>query len=248
MSVRLFKTDGASSAPAFAPYTFPVADQAQTSHSQSPHNNSQTSGEHEASTHSAAHTEAEVSAQADDILSRAQAEAARIIAEAQAAAASIEQAAQERGLAHARQLADAELTVALEPVSRRFAETFAELEALRAHLAAEAEADLVRLALEIARKIVRRETSVDPDIALTLARVALSRLNNATTARVHLNPEDHVYVSAQDAKLGGASVAVALVEDATIERGGCLIHTDMGDIDARIEQQFAEVERGFFKG
>ena len=35
-----------------------------------------------------------------------------------------------------------------------------------------------------------------------------------------------------------------LVPDPTVQRGGCVVKTDMGEVDARIERQFAEIERG----
>jgi flagellar biosynthesis/type III secretory pathway protein FliH len=38
-----------------------------------------------------------------------------------------------------------------------------------------------------------------------------------------------------------------LLADKGIERGGCLVETECGEIDARIEQRFREVERGFFE-
>jgi flagellar biosynthesis/type III secretory pathway protein FliH len=38
------------------------------------------------------------------------------------------------------------------------------------------------------------------------------------------------------------------VADKSVERGGCLVQTECGDVDARIEEQFREVERAFFEG
>jgi len=42
------------------------------------------------------------------------------------------------------------------------------------------------------------------------------------------------------------SESVKLVEDPLIARGGCIIETESGTIDARIEEQLREIERGFF--
>jgi flagellar assembly protein FliH len=38
---------------------------------------------------------------------------------------------------------------------------------------------------------------------------------------------------------------VELVEDRSIGLGGCIVQSEMGEIDARIEQQFAEIEQEF---
>lgn len=174
----------------------------------------------------------------------AQGEAERIIANARGAAADIERAARERGLAEGRTLAAAEVAREVEPLYRQLAETLAEINELRPQLAMQAEQELIALAVEIAKKVVHREVAVDREVCVTLARVALARLHARAVAAVHLHPEDYAHLSAHRERLEmGASIE--LVEDRTVGRGGCLVRTEMGDVDARIEQQFAEIERGF---
>lgn len=172
-------------------------------------------------------------------------EASRIIAEAEARAAEIEREAVERGLAEGRERMAQEVARSVEPLRDALVSTLEEVEGLRAEIAARAERELVQLAIEIARKIVHREVSVDHEIALTLARVALARLHSHAIATLHLHPDDYNYVAAQRERLD-ASGAIELVEDRSVGRGGCLVRTEMGDIDARIEHQFAEIARGFF--
>lgn len=182
--------------------------------------------------------------EAETIVTQARAQAEQIIAQAQASAAEIERQARERGLADAEATITIEAAHAVEPLREKLTNTLAELANLRPMIAARAERDLVRLALEIAKKVVHREVTMDHEIALTLARVALSRLHNRAIATVHLHPDDYNYVVMHRDKLG-SGVSLELIEDRSIERGGCLVSTEMGDIDARIEQQFAEIERGF---
>jgi flagellar assembly protein FliH len=178
------------------------------------------------------------------VLAAARAEAERIVADARAQAARIEREAAQRGQAEARAAAEAETAMALAPIRDQLAESIEMVAGLYGVVAERAEADLVRLAIEIAKKIVQREITVDPEIALTLTRVALRRLHNCAVASVHLHPDDYAYISSRMDQLGNTSVE--LVEDRSVGRGGCLVRTEMGDIDARIEQQFAEVERGLF--
>jgi flagellar assembly protein FliH len=61
-----------------------------------------------------------------------------------------------------------------------------------------------------------------------------------------LHPDDFAYISAHKERLE-AGHALELVEDRSIGRGGCLVHTEVGDVDTRIEQQFAEIERAFLE-
>ena len=172
------------------------------------------------------------------------AEAERLIAEAQARAGQIEREARERGLAEARVLAEAEVERLVEPLRQQLAQTIEETANLRTVIAERAERDLVKLAIEIAKKVVHRQVTMDSEVALTLARVALTRIHNRAQTKIYLHPDDFAYVSNHLDRLSSGS-SIELVEDRAISRGGCLIETEMGDIDARIEQQFAELERSF---
>lgn len=186
----------------------------------------------------------EAEAEASNLVREAQTAAERILSDAAARAGLIEREARERGYAEGEQAAFAQLSEEVEPLRRRLAQTLDELVHLRASLADEAERDLVRLALEIAKRIVHREVTMDREIVLTLARVALGRLHDRARALVHLHPEDYAYVAQRGDDAFGAGVTVELIEDRSVARGGCLVSTEMGDIDARLEHQFAEVERG----
>lgn len=181
--------------------------------------------------------------EAQAIVERARAEALELEEAARQQVALFEREARERGLREARVHFDEAVADAVLPWREQLADSVAEVAALRARVAARVEGELVRLALEIARKVVHREVNLDHEIALTLVRVALSRVTSRALARVRLNPADHAFVASRLAQLGSAGT-VELLEDHTVGRGGCVVETETGDIDARIEQQFAEIERG----
>ena len=191
---------------------------------------------------------AAASAKADGIVRSARAEAERQIASAQARVAEIEANARERGLAEAQAVAQAqvqqEVQLAVTDLRDQLTATLDELAGLREQMAAHAEQDLVRLALEIAKKVVQREVRVDHEIVMTLARIALGRLHSRANATVRLHPEDYAYVWSHRERLTSEG-AVELVEDRSIGLGGCIVQSEMGEIDARIEQQFAEIEQEF---
>ncbi len=139
----------------------------------------------------------------------------------------------------------------IEAMMRRYSETIQEIGRLKPRLYAQAEHDVVKLALEVARKIVHREVNADREIVQTLVRVALSHVAVKTPVTIHLHPADYSYMLEQRAAAGGLGDAdreMVLVSDKAIERGGCLIDTECGEIDARIEEEFREVERAFFGG
>jgi flagellar assembly protein FliH len=180
--------------------------------------------------------------QAAEILNGARAQAARMIADAEAQVARVEREAMERGLDEARAAMGAEVSAAVADLREQLARSLNEVAALRITMAEQSERELVHLALEIAKKVVHREVAIDPDIPLTLARLALARLQRVA-AVVRLHPEDFEYVSARREELR-ATAMIELVSDPAIGRGGCVVESERGDIDARIEQQFANIERG----
>lgn len=184
--------------------------------------------------------------QAQAIITNAQAQADSLLAQAQARVVQIESEAHEKGLAAARAKVDEEVQAAVADLREKLAHTISELEPLYGLIAARAERDLVKLSLEVARKVVHREVTADSDIVLTLVRVALQRLHPRAIAKVFLHPDDLAYVIEHRHELSNTS-ALEFIGDHSIGRGGCMIQSDHGDIDARIEQQFASIERGFFQ-
>lgn len=194
-----------------------------------------------------------VQAQATAILEAARAQADQLVAVARSRAAEIEATAREQalmrgredGLREGRARMQEELAAAVAELRGKMAQSLEDLAILPQLMAEQSESDLVQLAIEIAKKIVHREVTVDREIVLSLVRVALSRINRRSVARIHLNPDEYQFVLNHREKLG-TGYALELVEDPTIDPGGCVVETDFGDIDARISQQFAEIERGFF--
>ncbi len=165
-------------------------------------------------------------------------------------AAQIEKTAYENGF---RQGEKAGLEIAerkIEAMMRRYADTIQEIGGLKPAFYARAEHEVVRLALEVAKKIVHREVQVDREIIQTLVKVALSHVAVKSAVKVRLHPADYSYMldhRADSPRSIENEGDLVLIADKTIERGGCLIETECGDIDARIEEEFREVERAFFK-
>jgi flagellar assembly protein FliH len=128
-----------------------------------------------------------------------------------------------------------------EAMLRRVAQTLEELGGLRQTLMQETERQMVQLSLALARRVVHREVTLDPELAAALAHVALEKLGTRTPATIRLNPDDYTIVAQDGERWGGAAVTV--VPDPAISRGGCLVESDFGCIDATIERQFDELTR-----
>jgi flagellar assembly protein FliH len=128
-----------------------------------------------------------------------------------------------------------------EAMLRRVAHTLTELGSLRETLIQQTERQMVQLALTIARRIVYREVSLDPELIAAMAHVALKKLSTTSPATIRLNPEDYTVVAGDGERWAGMPVNV--VPDPAISRGGCLVESEFGRIDASIDRQFQEMTR-----
>ena len=106
----------------------------------------------------------------------------------------------------------------------------------------EAEPELVRLALAVARRILRRELNVDPESLLGLVKAGLERIESADVHRVRVHPE---HASTLAGLLAGAARPVEVVADPGLPVGAVIFETSRGSLDVGLETQLKEIERGF---
>jgi flagellar assembly protein FliH len=129
-----------------------------------------------------------------------------------------------------------------EAMLRRLTETLEELTTLREQMIHQTERQMVQLALAIARRIVHREVSIDQDLLIAMARVALERLGDSAQVTVRLSPEDFEATSAvRSSQWTGTHVTV--VADARVGRGGCRVESEFGAMDAGVDGQIHEIAR-----
>ncbi len=108
------------------------------------------------------------------------------------------------------------------------------------------EAEVVKLAVGIARKILHREVQVDPLLLAGVVRVALDKIAAGTSVRLRVHP-DHVYAWHDFfSNQREHRVAPELLGDATLGMGQCVLETALGTTELALEAQLAEIERGFF--
>ncbi len=130
------------------------------------------------------------------------------------------------------------------PVLENAARSLTDLAGLRARLRREAEQDVIRLASAMARRILRRELSIDPEALSGLLKTAFERLDMRETNRIRIRPDDREAVTACLARIGSPQ-RIEVIPDASLERGALLLECDRGQLDASVETQLDEIERGF---
>jgi flagellar assembly protein FliH len=130
-----------------------------------------------------------------------------------------------------------------QPVIERLARSVEELVLMRPRLRREAEHDMLRLALAVARRVLRRELAVDPEALHGLALAALEKLNARQIHRVRVHPSMASQIHALLEK-SAVSGAVEVISDASREPGTLIFETERGNLDASVETQLEEIERG----
>lgn len=182
---------------------------------------------------------------AQEILTKARAEAQEILAEAEQQRAKIESEAKEQGFEkghaegyekgadEANRLVD-RMHKILEAVMQR-----------REEILTETESQIVELVILMARKVIKilSDNQKNVIMANTLSALKKVRARGEVTLRVNL----------EDVKLTTAHIeefiqhvenikGITVLEDSTVEKGGCVVETDFGSIDARISSQLTELE------
>lgn len=108
------------------------------------------------------------------------------------------------------------------------------------------EAEVVQLALSIARKVLHREAQVDPLLLTGIVRVAVQKLETGTRVKVMVNPADRPDWKRILGEVEGRGIACELHEDVAVARGKCVLQTQMGSTELGIETQLKEIENGLF--
>jgi flagellar assembly protein FliH len=131
----------------------------------------------------------------------------------------------------------------LHPVMERLSRTIEELSQLRARLRKDAEADLIKLSLAIARRVLRRELAVDPEALHGLVMGALEKLQGQELCRVKVHPS-HAAMVKSCLQKSVAGNAIEVLPDGSREPGTVIFETQRGNLDASMDSQLREIERG----
>ena len=193
-------------------------------------------------------------AEAEAVLTQARAEAAEMLEDAQTQAEALREAAWQeghhQGRTEGRAAVEAELRAAWE---ERRAALRAELDGMVVQIAAAREAlwarqepEMVALALDIARQVVKTEVTQNPEVVRALIANAVRRITDKDNVRVRVSVGDapRVKEMRQDLmELMDGLRHLEIVDDRRVGDGGCVIETNAGTIDAKIETQLSEVAR-----
>lgn len=152
-------------------------------------------------------------------------------------------AAHQQGVQEGQAAARNEMNAQIDAMNLRMARAIEEMSGLRKRFRHEAEEDVVSLALAIARRILHRELTMAPDALLGLVKAALEKMEAREVHSVRIRPEDAPMVKQFLDKMG-LPQKVEVVADPGLERGAAVLDSSRGALDASVETQLQEIERG----
>ncbi|ATH09853.1 flagellar assembly protein FliH [Borreliella burgdorferi] len=135
-----------------------------------------------------------------------------------------------------------------DKVMRKLHAIIASLIAERKGILESSSGQIVSLVMQIAIKVIKRITDSQKDIVLENVNEVLKRVKDKTqiTIRVNLDDLDIVRHKKSDfISRFDIIEKLEIIEDPNIGKGGCIIETNFGEIDARISSQLDKIEEKF---
>jgi flagellar assembly protein FliH len=89
---------------------------------------------------------------------------------------------------------------------------------------------------------------MEKDVVVSVAKEALAKVDDSTHITIKMNPDDLQFINETRYQLSDLIdniENVTLTPESSVQSGGCIIETDLGEIDARIENQLQAVEESF---
>ena len=108
------------------------------------------------------------------------------------------------------------------------------------------EREVVKLALAVAARILRREAQMDPLLLSGAVRVALGQLAGSTQVVLRVPAAEVELWKESIALIPNLPVKPAILAAEGMRLGDCVIESKLGTVDLGVRSQLGEIERGFF--
>jgi len=187
--------------------------------------------------------------EADEAAQKAIAEAERRVSELEAQAGArlevAEREAAKKGAAAGREEGFREGRAEVERLVNRLHLILDRAMEKRSEILEQAEVQVVELVLLVAKKVVKVISENQKSVVIQNISQALRKLKTKADVVVRVNIAD-LELATEHIKdfvaLAENARKMTIVEDTTVDKGGCVIETDFGEIDARISSQLSELE------
>ncbi|MBR5646790.1 MAG: flagellar assembly protein FliH [Treponema sp.] len=196
-------------------------------------------------TDAAQEMKAQAERDAEEIINKAKEEAERIIADANSEKDRLVREAHNEGYEDGHREGYEKGEQEVERLVDRMHRIIESVMQRREEILAETESQIVELVILMARKVIKILSENQKNVVMANVLAALKKVKTRGNVTLRVNLED--------VKLTTANVdefikhvenvkGITVLEDTTVDRGGCVVETDFGAIDARIQSQLSELE------
>ena len=189
-------------------------------------------------------------AEVEMTLEQARSEAAQLVEDANRRVAQIEEDAENRGYEAGRKEGFQEGQAEVERLVERLHIILNGAIEKRNDIIEEAESQLIDLVLLISQKVVKVISDNQKNVVVNNVVQALRKLKSRGNVAIHVNLAD-LELTTDNVNNFISMVenvqSISVLEDTTVDRGGCVIETDFGQIDARVSSQLKEIEESILE-
>lgn len=131
------------------------------------------------------------------------------------------------------------------PVLESLQKNIEELGRFRKMMYTKLEREMIEMTLALVKKIIHFELSTREDSVREMMRLAVQNVLDKESMTIKIHPEDKGYAESFRPELQhmyGEIKNITFEAHSGIQRGGCLIESNFGTVDARIEQLDEQIE------
>jgi len=187
----------------------------------------------------------EAEEEAERIRQEAQSEADEIKSKAEQNQQAVEKEAYDKGFAAGKEAGFQEGQNELNRLTEQLHSIISRALDKRNEIIEETETQIINLVLLISKKVIKVISENQKNVVINNVVQALRKLKSRGEVVVRVNLAD-VNLASENVdnfmKMVQNVKSVTVVEDSSVDRGGCIIETDFGEIDARISSQLNEIE------
>jgi flagellar assembly protein FliH len=156
------------------------------------------------------------------------------------------EAARKQGFQQGQAQANAAAAQAIEQERAAVTAAVREFVQKRAEYFRRVEVETARLALAIARKVLRREAQMDPLLLAGVVRVGLDQMQAGTRLLLRTSPGSAPLWADFCAKHLSEAHHIEVVPDSSLENHCCIFEAEVGSTEISLDAQLNEIESGFF--
>lgn len=150
----------------------------------------------------------------------------------------------EQGFKEGQKAATAEVEKKTAYLKDNLVRILTELEMNKADILQKAEADLIRLSIEISKKITHAKFSNEPELIHETVMQAIKFTSQKNDINIFIHPEDRIIIETFIPQLRSRFDEldkISLTDNPKIARGGCVVSSKAGLVDQTIDSQFQKI-------